>query len=228
MNEKVLIYFTNKDDGNLSYFMNDLKKNIDKNRKNLASKLDYDSDKLIDMYQIHSNEVKIVDESSPKHIKDVDGIITKQKNLPLMVMVADCIPILFYDEKKEIIAAIHAGRNSTFLKICDKTIEKMQEIFSSDTEDIKVVFGPSIQKCCYEVSEELIAIVKKSFGKKFIYGKNIDLQGINKMLLEKKGVKNIEISSICTKCTEKPYFSHRKGDKGRSAGIIMLKKTLKY
>ena len=83
--------------------------------------------------------------------------------------------------------------------------------------------GPSIQKCCYEVSDELVKIVKTSFGGQFCIGNNIDLQGINKMLLEKMGVKNIKISSICTKCSNEPYFSFRKNPKtGRFAGIIKL------
>ena len=140
-----------------------------------------------------------------------------------MVMVADCIPILFFDEKKGVIAAVHAGRNSTFLKIAQITATKMLESFDCKASDIKVVMGPSIQKCCYEVSEELIKIVESSFGKEFCNNRLIDLQGINKMLLENLGIKEIEISSICTKCSNESYYSFRKNPKtGRFAGIISL------
>ncbi|MCG3715500.1 peptidoglycan editing factor PgeF, partial [Aliarcobacter butzleri] len=161
---------------------------------------------------------------SPKYIDNCDALITKTKNLPLMVMVADCIPILIFDEVKGVIAAIHAGRNSTFLKISEITTKKMIEDFSCKTENIKVIMGPSIQKCCYEVNDELKNIVEKSFGKEFVIGNNIDLQGINKKLLENLGIKNIEISSICTKCSNKPFFSYRKEkNTGRFAGVITFK-----
>ena len=97
---KINYYFTTIKDGNLAYHVKDLKENVDKNRKNLSLKLGYENKDLVYMNQIHGNNVVIVDENSPKLIEDCDAIITSSKNLPLMVMVADCIPILMYDEKK--------------------------------------------------------------------------------------------------------------------------------
>ncbi|MFW2442271.1 peptidoglycan editing factor PgeF [Aliarcobacter butzleri] len=220
----VKYFFSDKTDGNLAYHVCDIKENVDKNRQKLALKYDYKDENLCYMNQIHSANVVVVDENSPKYIDNCDALITKTKNLPLMVMVADCIPILMFDEVKGVIAAIHAGRNSTFLKISEITSKKMIEDFSCKTENIKVIMGPSIQKCCYEVNDELKNIVEKSFGKEFVIGNNIDLQGINKKLLENLGIKNIEISSICTKCSNKPFFSYRKEKKtGRFAGVITFK-----
>ena len=220
----VKYFFSDKTDGNLAYHVGDIKENVDKNRQKLALKYDYKNEDLCYMNQIHSANVVVVDENSPKYIDNCDALITKTKNLPLMVMVADCIPILIFDEVKGVIAAIHAGRNSTFLKISEITSKKMIEDFSCKTENIKVIMGPSIQKCCYEVNDELKNIVEKSFGKEFVIGNNIDLQGINKKLLENLGIKNIEISSICTKCSNKPFFSYRKEkNTGRFAGVITFK-----
>ena len=220
---KILINFTTTQDGNLAYHVGDIKENVDKNRENLAVKLGYKNEDLVYMNQVHGNNVQIVDENSPKLIDDCDGIITKSKNLPLMVMVADCIPILFFDEIQGVIAAVHAGRNSTFLKIAQITANKMINELGCNANNIKVIFGPSIHSCCYEVSDELLAIVKTSFGEKFCIGKNINLQGINIMLLEEVGIRHINISNICTKCSNEPYFSFRKNPKtGRFAGIIKL------
>lgn len=220
----VKYFFSDKTDGNLAYYVGDIKENVDKNRQKLALKYDYKDEDLCYMNQIHSANVVVVDENSPKYIDNCDALITKTKNLPLMVMVADCIPILMFDEVKGVIAAIHAGRNSTFLKISEITAKEMIENFSCKTENIKVIMGPSIQKCCYEVNDELKNIVEKSFGKEFVIGNNIDLQGINKKLLENLGIKNIEISSICTKCSNKPFFSYRKEkNTGRFAGVITFK-----
>lgn len=224
MENRVFYSFTDKNDGNLAFHVEDNEINVIKNRKNLALKLGYNYEDLVYMNQIHSANIIVVDENSPKLVDNCDSIITRSKNLPLMVMVADCIPILMFDDKQGIIAAIHAGRNSTFLEISKKTAEIFIEKFSSNPEDINVVFGASIQKCCYEVSEDLSKIVENSFGKEFVENNYIDLQGINKKQLNDLGIKNIEISNICTKCGDKSYFSYRKDKKtGRFAGIIILK-----
>ena len=224
MENRVFYTFTDKNDSNLAFHVEDNEINVIKNRKNLALKLGYNYEDLVYMNQIHSANIIVVDENSPKLVDNCDSIITRSKNLPLMVMVADCIPILMFDSKQGVVAAIHAGRNSTFLEISKKTAEVFIEKFSSNPEDINVVFGASIQKCCYEVSEDLSKIVENSFGKEFVENNYIDLQGINKKQLNDLGIKNIEISNICTKCGDKPYFSYRKDKKtGRFAGIIILK-----
>ena len=221
--EEILSIFTDIHDGNLAYHVGDEKFNVDKNRKALAIKYNYDYEKLVSMNQTHGNNVEIVDLSSSKIIDDCDGLITNIKDLPLMVMVADCIPILLHDEKKDVIAALHAGRNSTFLKIVEVAINKMKENFGTNPLDIKATLGPSIQKCCYEVSEELANIVKTSFGSQFVDGRYIDLQAINKAILKENGVVKIDDSTICTKCTSKIHYSYRKNPKtGRFAGIIKL------
>ena len=220
---KIFKVFTTTQDGNLAYHVGDIKENVDKNRQNLALKYGYKNEDLVYMNQVHGNNVVIVDENSPKLIDNCDGIITKTKELPLMVMVADCIPILFFDEIQGVIAAVHAGRNSTFLKIAQITANKMMNELGCLANNIKVIMGPSIHECCYEVSDELVNIVKTSFGEKFCKGNNIDLHGINVKLLEEVGIRHIRISEICTKCSNEPFYSFRKNPQtGRFAGIIKL------
>jgi YfiH family protein len=224
MADNTLKIFTDIYDGNLAYHVQDDIKNVNTNREKLALKYNYKNEDLIYMNQVHGNNVQVVSKDSPRLIDDCDGIITNETNLPLMVMVADCIPILLYDKKQKVIAALHAGRNSTFQKIVTIALEKMKKEFSCKGENIEAIMGPSIQKCCYEVSDELLKIVANSFGKEFISGKNIDLHGINKKLLEEFGVNDIKISLTCTKCSNKAYYSYRKDNKtGRFAGLIMLK-----
>ena len=218
--------FTTVLDGNIAYHVNDDKNSVTNNRLKLQETYDINVDNLRYMNQTHGCNVEVITHDSQVCIDDCDGLITAQENLPLMVMVADCIPILIQDENKKVIAAVHAGRNSTFLKIVQKTVLMMIEEFNCKVEDIKVNLGPSIQKCCYEVSEELVQIVKTSFGQTYTNNRLIDLQGINSKQLIDIGVlkENISTSNICTKCSNKNYFSYRL-DKycGRFAGIITIK-----
>lgn len=220
---KIEFEFTTINDGNLAYHVPDSKENVDKNRINLCKRLNIDINNLFYMNQVHGNNVQIVDKNSARLIENCDGIITNEKNISLMVMVADCIPIIFIDRTKNVIAAVHAGRNSTFLKISEITIKKMIKHFNCSVDDIEVVMGPSIQKCCYEVNDEMINIVKKSFGEEFCDGNNIDLQGINKAILNNLEVYNITISYTCTKCSNEPFFSYRNEKKcGRFAAIVSI------
>ena len=215
--------FTNKDEGNMAYHVPDKKENVDKNRLNLSKKYDFDINKLISMNQIHGNNVEIVDKNSPSIIDNCDGIITNQKGLTLMVLVADCIPILFFDKFKGVIAAVHAGRNSTFQKISEITALKMKNEFGCEFENIEVIMGPSIQKCCYEVDQKLANIVKINFGVEFEKNRYIDLQGINKKQLNDLGIRSIINTNICTKCDGIDYFSYRVDkDCGRFSGIISI------
>ncbi len=207
--DKVVKITTTTFDGNIAYHVNDEKSNVDNNRLKLSKKHDFDIKNLKYMNQIHGDNIEIVDFDSPSLTDNCDALITNQKNLPIMVMVADCIPIFMYDKKNSVIAVIHAGRNSTFLNIASKTALKMKSNFGTDFENLEVYLGPSIQKCCYEVSNELEEIVIKTYGKEFSKNRYIDLQGINKKQLNNIGVFDIEISNICTKCSKKPYFSYR-------------------
>lgn len=217
----IIYNFTTIDDGNLAYHVPDTKENVDRNREKLAIKYGFNLNNLIYMNQIHGNNVEIVRKDSSRLIDNCDGIITNEKDITLMVMVADCIPILFLDKTKGVIAAVHAGRNSTFERIAEITALKMMNDFNCNVDDIEVILGPSIQNCCYEVSSELAKIVKESFGNDFVKGRLIDLQGINRKLLNDLGITNISISNTCTKCSDKKYFSYRKDKKcGRFVGII--------
>jgi len=221
---KLLALFTEVSDENIAYHVTEDKIGVDKARENLAKKYNFPLENLQYMDQIHSNLVQTIScETNPQ---TCDGLVTNRLNTPLMVMVADCIPILFSDNVKNVIAVAHAGRVGTFEKIALNTIKKMKSEYNSNLKDIEIILGPSIQKCCYEVNEEMVQFVKENFGEEFIQNRNIDLQRINKKQLLNVGIKekNISIKPICTKCSNEAYFSYR-NDKtcGRFAGLVMLK-----
>lgn len=222
---KIFTTFTNIQDGNLAYHVTNDRLSVEKNRNNLLKKLQINSsNNFISMNQIHSN---IVLDCNSADKNSCDGIITDQINTPLMVLVADCIPMLFLDKIQGVIAAVHAGREGTYNYIVLNTINKMVNSYTSKKENIEVIMGPSIRKCCYEVSNELTQEAKEKFSEEFIDGRFIDLQGINRKILIDNGLSenNIKDYNICTKCNSHKYFSYRDNQQcGRFAGIIMMSK----
>ncbi|MDY0321139.1 MAG: peptidoglycan editing factor PgeF [Arcobacteraceae bacterium] len=222
----VLAFYTTTDDGNMAYYTTQDENSVNINRSKLSNKYGFNLSALRYMNQVHGNHIEIVDFDSPNLILECDGIITKEKNLPLMVQIADCIGVVLYDSVKKVIGVAHAGRNGTFLDISSKMITKMNESFGTDSSDVQAYLSPSIQKCCYEVDVKMAEFVSHNFGKDFVSGRFIDLQGINKMQLIKSGLQdeNIHVSDTCTKCSKEPYFSYRNDSKcGRFSCVIMLK-----
>ena len=210
---------------NLALHVKDDPKNVLENRVILAQKHDFILQNLIYMDQTHSSNIIVIKDSSQNKIENCDGLITNIKNIPLMVMVADCIPILFYEPVKNVIAVAHAGRNGTFNEIAKKTIIKMIDEFNCSDSDILVYFGASIHECCHEIGQEIAKVADE----KYVSVKDdrwyLDLHSMNFDQLLSVGVleNNIDISKICT-CCDKDYFSYRReGVTGRFAGIMKLK-----
>ena len=228
---KINYFFTDKRDKNLAFHVDDILENVLQNHQNLAQKLSYDKTKLIHMKQIHSNIIKILNrDDNFTHPPICDGIITNKLNTPLMVMVADCSPLLLFDAKRRVIAVVHAGRAGAFSNIVKNIIERFTEEFQSLTKDISVIIGPSIKKCCYEVSHEIQKEAEQlnlGYSIKKIESKiYLDITAILLSQLKDAGVpsSNIEISDDCTSCKSDKYFSYRKEkETGRFAGIIELK-----
>lgn len=208
---------------NLARHVGDDPAAVTRNRGRLKESLGMEE--IVWMEQVHGNRVEIVTAGHPETIPSCDAVVTDMLGVALAVMVADCIPILIYDETKGVIAAVHAGRNGTFLKIAPQTVRTMQERFGCNPCDMQVRMGPSIHACCYEIGDNLITIVEKNFGKTYINGRSLDLQSLNRDQLIEAGVRRsrIEISKVCT-CCHADYFSYRReGTTGRFAGLIWMK-----
>jgi polyphenol oxidase len=149
-------------------------------------------------------------------------------------MVADCVPLLLFDPVKKVVAVIHAGWRGTVQHITSNTIKVMIDRFGSNPADILAGIGPSIGPCCYEVGEEVKAVVHESFGTTEGYLVSqphsekpyFDLWYANQKQLIELGLKpeNIETSQICTKCNHRMFYSSRadKGVTGRFAAGIFL------
>ncbi|MFA5454554.1 MAG: peptidoglycan editing factor PgeF [Sulfurimonas sp.] len=222
--------FTTKESGNLAFHVGDEKSHVEKNHALLAKELGYEKSSLVHMKQIHSDIVHIVADEDFETPPTCDALITNRANTPLMVMVADCSPILFYDDEKKVIAAAHAGRQGAFKNIVKNVVEKMKTEFNSEPKDVHVSVGASIGVCCYEVGSEIYDEAKEK-GLEYAMQKRgesfyLDVGAILKKQLLSYGIKreNIEFCEDCTCCNTQRYFSYRAEAKtGRFAGVLMLK-----
>ena len=229
----LLATFTSKAHGNLAFHVEDDPLNVERNHERLAKRLDYDKNKLLYMKQVHSNDVHLVTAKDTFYTPPTsDALITKLKNTPLMVMMADCSGLLFYDPVREVIAVAHAGRAGAFLNIVKNVIEKMDKEFGSKSEDIYVWVSASIGVCCYEVGAE-IAKETSSLGLDYAIDKkedrySLDVNAILRKQLLAQGIleQKLHFTNICTACNTQEYYSYRaEGLTGRFAGVIMLRES---
>ena len=206
---KTKYYISDIRDGNIALHIWDNESKVMENRKNLSSKLNHDLEDFVYMNQIHGAKVQIVWKKNQKC--DCDSIITNKKGIVLSVMVADCVPVLLYDNKRWIIWAVHAGWKWTHKKILENTIQKMLNIWAN-IDTIKVIIWPSIAQWSYEVWKEVAdnfrtEVKQKKATEKFL----LDLKTENKLQALELWVKegNIQVIDIDT-FSDKNYFSARR------------------
>jgi YfiH family protein len=188
--------------------------------------------------QIHSTEVVVIDGVKKIYSADqrpkADAIVTNIKNLPIAIQTADCLPILFIDEKHSVIAVAHAGWAGAKNNIIAATIKKML-LIGAKIENIKAIIGPCIRQKSYEVSADFFAeFMTESLENKIFFIPSVksghymfDLPAYCRGKIHKEGIKEIADEDIDTYSNPEKLFSYRRSthkgeiDCGRNVSVIM-------
>lgn len=226
--EAVIAFFTTRELPLKAGERKDLKEKVEKNKKFVAKWLNIPINNLIIPIQTHSDNVEVVDLKKSEY-PDCDALMTNKKNIAIALNFADCVPIIFYEPVSKVIAVAHAGWRGTVAKIAVKTIQKMKTEFNCKAKNIIAAIGPAIDKCCFEVGEDvlekLLSTIKEE-ERKFVFDeKNVDLKSVNKFQILASGVTKIDLCEDCTCCNSELFFSYRgeNGHTARHSAIIMLK-----
>lgn len=181
--------------------------------------------------QVHGNDFVVL--SDPLQLKQVhkaDAVVSLVRGHGVGVYTADCVPILFYDEKNKIVGAIHAGWKGTLQGITNIVLEHTLKVLTCSKSNIHVAIGPCIEGGCYEIGSD----VAKQFQKKYKeWDSYLKFNGSDKYLLDLRkaniehiknaGILNIDIIEICTKCDEKLPSYRRDGNRaGKMLSFIGL------
>ncbi len=215
---------------NLGDHVGDDLSTVKNNRRSLQQFLPKNT-KIQWLTQVHGAKVIKLTEFSDIAI-EADAIITKEKNIALSVMTADCLPILLADGNGAEIAAIHGGWRPLSLAIIAKTLAKM----TTPVDNIYAWLGPCIGAKVFEVGGEVkqaFIVQSASFEAAFKVSTNqhckvqqkakflADLHLIANIQLQQLGVKNITTLKHCTFSMEQHYYSYRREQRtGRMAAII--------
>lgn len=170
--------------------------------------------------QIHSNRCII---AKVQENLEADAVITNNKNTPLAIVTADCMPILIHDGGDEI-AAIHAGWRGLQSGIIENTIKKIKS-----AKNLEAWIGPSICGNCFEVGDD----VWQAFVRKYAFTQSlfrhcnnkwhISLAKVAEIILHNLGVTRVYLADYCTYELNDKFYSYRRdGNTGRMATIIWM------
>lgn len=229
--QKAVVHaFSKKDAGNFGVGLN-IDDVMVKQRANWLKQFNINIADVISMRIAGGNNVLVLNKKDQKLPAEFDSVITNLKNIYFTLTIADCLPIIVLDPKKEVLSLIHAGWRGVDGGIIGTTISKMVETFRVLPQDLIVGIGPAIHKNSYikdksfreKISEELNKFVE-DFGEDKV---KVDLISAAVSQLAQSGVKrnNIEISDQDTFSNN--YFSHHRAKiknepEGRNLAVVGL------
>ena len=139
-----LMHFVSSGVKNIGFSDRENPEIIQHNRRSLAEAAGFEVERLITARQVHSATVRIVTAEEAgrgaldreSRIPATDALVTNQPGICLMVLSADCVPVLLFEPEKRVIAAVHAGWRGTAAEIVGVTVRVMQEHFGCDPQRV--------------------------------------------------------------------------------------------
>lgn len=221
---------------NCSYAQEDARENVTENRARAVRRLSGKAAQLQTMTQVHGTDVVVVEEvfaAAPS----ADALVTKNTEIVLGVLTADCVPVLLADIENGVIGAAHAGWPSAFGGIVTKTVSVMKQQ-GADAAKIKAVIGPSIRRESYEIDRDYYNRFLQQTDRNAEFFQDIagkpdnflfDLAGYVLRQTEEAGVTQISDAGEDTCAQPEKFFSYRRhmlrhghGHCGRQISAISL------
>lgn len=235
------------DSFNMGLHVGDAPEMVEENRKRLAQVLGVDPNHLTCGEQVHGVGVTRVTEelvgrgafSWDDSILDSDAIHTNLVDVPLLLLVADCVPVLIYDAVHHAVAVVHAGWRGAIAHIVERTMDSMHDAYGTLPSDCYLFIGPSIGADSFEVSEEIAEQFRQDMRAlglsqvdqvvryiqrdgQITATPHVDLKGYIASCVVQKGVplEQVSVSSTDTMTTDGCYSYRR--DQGRTGRMAMF------
>lgn len=204
------------------------------NRGRVATAMGVSKDNLCAVYQVHSADVARVTGPQSGETPRADALVTNQPGLALVILTADCQPVLFADAEAGVIGAAHAGWRGAIDGVLEATLDAMVDL-GATREGITAVIGPTISQRAYEVGPEFLDDFLRADSENarfFVNGVGdrymFDLPSFGLHKLRSAGVGHAEWTSHCTYSDPERFYSYRRSvhrkeaDYGRLISAIRL------
>lgn len=185
------------------------------NREAFFARQNVSLNRVIFPFLQHGVEIAIVDKSNCNEKQPlVDALLSNDPEVVLALTCADCAPVYFFDPIQKAFGLVHAGWRGVEKNINGKVVWSFLKNFSSQARDLKVMIGPHLQACHFEIKNDLIQLFS-DYQEFIVFRENkafLELGQIIKKQLLLTGVlpENIIVSKDCTYCQKNRYFSYRR------------------
>ena len=213
---------------NLSYSSGDQAELVRRNRTRALGVVGASLGSWTGARQVHGTHVVKVGagergagwDSPANVVPDADALWTEEPDVALVVVTADCVPILLADPSGRRIGVVHAGWRGLVAGMIEEAVRAL-----GSPETLAAFIGPSIGPCCYEVGEDVAAPAAKRLGD--VVSRrgdrtHLDLWRGATTSLARAGVREIWPAALCTRCEPDRFYSHRAGARGRQGLIARL------
>jgi len=209
---------------NLGGHVGDEPAHVAANRDLLATACGLAPGALVVMQQVHGAGVAVVDGPSPEGVPGVDALVTGTPGLGLVVLAADCLPVLLADPVAGVVAVAHAGRQGLVAGVLQAAVAAMTGLGAVPSRTSAVV-GPSACPRCYEVplamADAVEAAVPGTRATTSAGTPSVDLAAGARSLLRAAGLRSVAVVGGCTLEQPERWFSYRRdGVTGRHAGLV--------
>lgn len=166
-----------------------------------------------DLKQIHSDLIVRADGPASRFCEG-DALITDCQGLWVRIRTADCLPVLFVDQRRRAVAAVHCGWRGVRLGLAAATVRRMGEEFGSAAGDLLAAIGPGIGECCFEVGTEVAMEFREVFPERDDLDRKttLNLEEAVVRQLEQVGLGRGRVSraGLCTRCAPRQFHSFRR------------------
>lgn len=192
---------------------------VDENRRRACAEIGSSAEKLALNYQVHSASVHRAVPGERGRVQG-DGLWTEERDVPILALTADCLPIVLARENgsSPAVCVLHAGRIGILAGVVEAGVAALGG-------KLAAAIGPSIHPCCYEVGEEVAAPYRDRFDGRIMRGRNLDLGQAAEHVLRQAGVDRIDRLDQCTACHPELFFSHRRDGKPRGVQGVLATVT---
>ncbi len=185
---------------------------VAENRRRLAAALSATSDDLVLARQVHGTAVATVRHGAP--LAEADVLVTTDPDAVLVVLVADCVPIVLLDREAGVLALVHAGWRGTARGVARAAVDALVACGGAAART-EAVLGPSISAAAYEVGHDVVtaftsaglaaAVIPRERG-----GCSVDLRLANALQLRAAGIPDTAVTAFRSSTDGgATYFSDR-------------------
>ena len=214
------------DSADLGLHVGDRVDDVHENRRRLAAAAGLPPSGLVFAEQVHGTGVAVVEQPQDTPAAGVDALVTARPGLGLVVLAADCLPVLLADPVAGVVAAVHAGRAGLAAGVLAAAVRAAAGL-GAEPARMRAVIGPGVCGGCYEVPDTLADDVERRVpGTRTRTRRGtagLDLPAGARSALAAAGVSDVQQVGGCTYEQPELLYSYRRdGRTGRHAGVVRL------